>query len=175
MFGLFKRIFAHIQESNRRHDLNAQMREAARDRLKDPELKKAVRAELEAAAEGPINALEAAMIMFQTGSCDLQQLCAALEHAEVRIMVRDHSDLHNSLLVLQHPDGTHRVPLFTENRRAESTVKQFPEYKYLLTVPAKQLISSLNDSVGLVINPYERVATFNLTPEQTRAFRECIK
>lgn len=170
MFGWFKRKAASDDSTSET------LKEIAKERFQDPEKREALKEELEAIAKGrDISTLEATLLGVQMGQADLGQLLGALEAADVLILTKTHEDLSDLLVLIDPKDKTSRIAIFSSNDRAVGAVQRHDGYRCLVSVAARNLFLNLADGAGIVLNPYEPIITYNLSPEQFSVYKKCIE
>ncbi len=108
--------------------------------------------------------------MIQIGCASVVQLLAALALAPIGTLLNSQQD--PAILTLRHLDGTPRVAVFTESHRAAKATEKYPGYRWILRGSGKELVDGLAERVGLVINPFEKVVGYDLSPLQTRTLKD---
>ncbi|MEM7146209.1 MAG: hypothetical protein AAF591_13815 [Verrucomicrobiota bacterium] len=147
----------------------------ASERLaEDPELKKALIQELEGAAEGEINQVEAAIIMMQLGVRTLETVLHSLVDAELSVLFEDQQSTDEPLVL---PGGGEQpyLALFTTPARAKLAQERFPTFTHFGRTQFSEIITSLSSGIGIVVNPFEKAATIQFPPQHTEALRADIQ
>lgn len=115
-------------------------------------------------AEGEIDPLEGALTAFHLNRDRyFPQVIAALGEAWVTLLLRENNP-HSPPLLLQSIAGYPMLPIFTGERRTVKCQEQFPEYCYRVRAPFAVTLERLWQGVGLVINPYVEVITWEMAP-----------
>lgn len=139
-----------------------------------PEKREALNKQFEEFAAGEINDVEGIITYLQGGRTEyLARLGPALERSIVTVMLKDPTDVQHPL-ILQSPRGYPVLMVFTQDKRAQTALGKYPENRYLAHIPFKSLLEGVGDEMGLVINPYEDILTFQFNPQQLKALRRCM-
>lgn len=139
-----------------------------------PEKREALKKQFEEFAEGDINEVEGAITYLQGGRTEyLATLCSALVRSEVAVLLKEPNNLQHPL-VLPSPKGYPILAVFTQNKRANKAIAKHPDRQYLAHVSFKDLVALVGEEMGLVINPYEEIVTFQFNPQQLKALKGCM-
>jgi hypothetical protein len=139
-----------------------------------PEKSDALVKQFEGFSKGDINDVEIIITYLQGGRTKyLAQLGPALERSTVTVMLKDPKDIQHPLF-FKSPRGYPVLMVFTQEIRAKKALEKHPEYHHLAHIAFKNLIAGVGVEMGLVINPYEEILTFQFNPQQLNALKGCM-
>lgn len=126
----------------------------------------------------PANDLEKTLVAAQNGETDTAEFLHQLIDAEVFILLsqaeksdNDEDDERNiQPLVLEGPEKTPMLAMFTHSDRVPPIIKEFPDFAFPYEVEFSWIVANATDGMGLVINPGWSYAA-SLPPEALAQLR----
>ncbi|MCO6440832.1 MAG: SseB family protein [Nitrococcus mobilis] len=125
----------------------------------------------------PANDLERALAAAQNGESTTAEFLHQLIEAEVFILLSqaekgdDEDDERNiQPLVLEGPEKTPMLAMFTHSDRVSPITKEFPNFAFPYEVEFSWIVANATDGMGLVINPGWSYAA-SLPPEALAQLR----
>lgn len=108
----------------------------------------------------PMNDLEKALAAAQNGETTTAEFLRRLVAAEVFILLnqtqtreQDEDTAEVQPLILEGPDKTPMLAMFTDPERVSPLTKEFPDFTYPLEVEFSWIVANATEGMGLVINP----------------------
>ncbi len=125
----------------------------------------------------PVNDLEKALAAAQNGESTTAEFLQQLIDAEVFILLSqaetgDEEDDERNIqpLVLEGPEKTPMLAMFTHSDRVPPIIKEFPDFAFPYEVEFSWIVANATNGMGLVINPGWSYAA-SLPPEALAQLR----
>lgn len=123
----------------------------------------------------PSTDLEKALVAAQDGESSTAEFLHRLVDSDVFILLsqqkQDEEDDSNiQPLVLEGPDKTPMLAMFTLSERSSPLTKEFPDYTHPYEVEFSWIVANASEGMGLVINPGWSYAA-SLPPEALAQLR----
>lgn len=124
----------------------------------------------------PANDLEKALAAAQNGESTITEFLQQLIDSDVFILLsrseeRDDEGARDiQPLVLEGPDKTPMIAMFTLPERGSPLTKEFPDFTFPLEVEFSWIVANASEGMGLVINPGWSYAA-SLPPEALSQLR----
>lgn len=123
----------------------------------------------------PISDLEKALVAAQDGESSTADFLHRLVDSDVFILLsekkqEEEDDSNIQPLVLEGPDKTPMLAMFTLSERTPPLIKEFPDYTHPYEVEFSWIVANASEGMGLVINPGWSYAA-SLPPEALAQLR----
>lgn len=125
----------------------------------------------------PNSELENALVAAQNGESSTAEFLHRLVDSEVFLLLsqtqkqdEDEDDKNIQPLVLEGPDKTPMLAMFTLSERSTPLTKEFPDFTYPYEVEFSWIVANATEGMGLVINPGWSYAA-SLPPEALAQLR----
>ncbi|MDN5869166.1 MAG: SseB family protein [Nitrococcus sp.] len=108
----------------------------------------------------PANDLEKALVAAQNGETTTAAFVHQLVDSDVYILLsqpakrnEEEDDVSPQPLVLEGPDKTPMLAMFTHSERVSFIIKEYPDFSFPYEVEFSWIVANSSDGMGLVINP----------------------
>ena len=123
----------------------------------------------------PNSDLEKALVAAQDGESSTAEFLHLLVDSDVFILLsqqkqEEEDDANIQPLVLEGPDKTPMLAMFTLSERSSPLTKEFPDYTHPYEVEFSWIVANASEGMGLVINPGWSYAA-SLPPEALAQLR----